>query len=233
MLTSSTKQPYCARVRFLAVPSAFPYTVFSMSSPTAYTRSFKPSRPAPAPPTTPPAYTPETPSYRTRTQSTTSIDSESTLYTPESRPVRISRHTSPPSPLNTRLTPPRAVSYPPLPTRAEYFASPPADLSLFDHRQRQTLLGDIEFIIGKKLHFPMLSRKDKAAASTAANTSAAGSVKGKKADQGGKLRKERRISDDDLFWSGVRVEREEVVVVQAAPGDGRRKGRGVREGNWI
>jgi hypothetical protein len=45
------------------------------------------------------------------------------------------------------------------------------------------------------------------------------------AREGGKLRKERIISEDDMFWSGVR--REDVVVIE------KKKGRGVREGNWV
>jgi len=45
------------------------------------------------------------------------------------------------------------------------------------------------------------------------------------ARKGGKLRKERIISEDDMFWSGVR--REDVVVIE------KKKGRGVREGNWV
>lgn len=201
-----------------------------MSSPTARTyRTFKPSRPAPSPPSNPPAYSP----LHSRARSYTSLDSESTCYTPETTPTRFSRHTSPASPLNTRLTPPRAASYPPPPPRAECYVAPPADLSLFDHRQRQTLLGDIEFIIGKKLRFPMLTRKDKSANTPSTHTSS-NSDGGKKLDQRAKLRKERPISDDEIFWSGLRVEREEVVVVEAAThGEARRKGRGVREGNWV
>lgn len=73
---------------------------------------------------------------------------------------------------------------------------------------------DIECIIGKKLHFPLLSpkkkeKKEKAQAET----------------QSRKLRKERRISEEDVFWSGVR--REDVIVIE------KKKGRGVREGNWV
>jgi hypothetical protein len=45
------------------------------------------------------------------------------------------------------------------------------------------------------------------------------------AREGGKLRKERIISEEDVFWSGVR--REDVVVIE------KKKGRGVREGNWV
>lgn len=45
------------------------------------------------------------------------------------------------------------------------------------------------------------------------------------AREGGKLRKERIISEEDIFWSGVR--REDVVVIE------KKKGRGVREGNWV
>jgi hypothetical protein len=75
-------------------------------------------------------------------------------------------------------------------------------------------LADIEFIIGKKLHFPMLSSKKEK------------KEKKEKAQQAGaKLKKEKRIRDDDVFWSEVR--REDVVVIE------KKKGRGVREGNWI
>jgi hypothetical protein len=45
------------------------------------------------------------------------------------------------------------------------------------------------------------------------------------ARESGKLRKERVISEEDIFWSGVR--REDVVVIE------KKKGRGVREGNWV
>jgi hypothetical protein len=45
------------------------------------------------------------------------------------------------------------------------------------------------------------------------------------ARESGKLRKERIISEEDVFWSGVR--REDVVVIE------KKKGRGVREGNWV
>jgi hypothetical protein len=45
------------------------------------------------------------------------------------------------------------------------------------------------------------------------------------AREGGKLRTERIISEEDVFWSGVR--REDVVVIE------KKKGRGVREGNWV
>jgi hypothetical protein len=77
------------------------------------------------------------------------------------------------------------------------------------------LLAEIGLIIGKKLHFPMLSPKRKEKKEKARV----------EAREGGKLRKERIISDEDIFWSGVR--REDVVVIE------KKKGRGVREGNWV
>jgi hypothetical protein len=77
------------------------------------------------------------------------------------------------------------------------------------------LLADIELIIVKKIHFPMLSPKQKEKKEKAQA----------EARGGGKLRKERIISEDDMFWPGVR--REDVVVIE------KKKGRGVREGNWV
>jgi hypothetical protein len=70
-------------------------------------------------------------------------------------------------------------------------------------------------IIGEKLHFPMLSPKKKEKKEKAQVA----------ARESGKLRKERIISEEDVFWSGVR--REDVVVIE------KKKGRGVREGNWV
>jgi hypothetical protein len=206
-----------------------------MSSPTHQRSQFTPSRSAPPPPTYATSqrshsngpFIPYALHYHQgHSHSTTSLDSASTLFSSERTPSTpsASSHAAR-SPLNTPLSSPtrpkniqgRSISYPsaipssPSPKSPKY-SHLPAELSLFDHRPRQTLLADIEFIIGKKLHFPMLSSKKK--------------EKKEKAQQAGaKLKKEKRISDDDVFWSGVR--REDVVVIE------KKKGRGVREGNWI
>jgi len=207
----------------------------TMSSPTYQRSQFTPSRPAPPPPTyatsqrshSNGAFMPYAPHHHQgHAYSTTSLDSASTLFSNERTPSTpsASSHAAR-SPLNTPLSSPtrpqniqgRSISYPsaipssPSP-RSPTYSHLPAELSLFDHRPRQTLLADIEFIIGKKLHFPMLSPKKK-------------EKKEKVQQAGGKLRKEKRISDDDVFWSGVR--REDVVVIE------KKKGRGVREGNWV
>jgi hypothetical protein len=215
----------------------------TMSSPTTANR-FTPTRPAPLPPSYSALSTPFS-SYiphqhiqpRPYSYSTTSLDSASTL-SPEQHSTPTTRHVAR-SPLNTPLTISRpaqqgvhgrSISYPTIspsssgsrshgsrsPSSSPAYSRLPTELSLFDHRPRQTLLADIECIIGKKLHFPILSpskRKEKKA-----------KVEAKK---GEKLKKERRISEDDLFWNGMGEKREEVVVIE------KKKGRGVREGNWI
>jgi hypothetical protein len=207
----------------------------TMSLPTTPTKrgQFTPSRPAPPPPSYTSSqrsqngpFTPYAP-YHHQGYSSTSLDSASTLYTDPSTPSTFSRQAAR-SPLNTLLSSPtrprqahsiRSISYPSaISNPSAINQSPrylPAELALFDHKPRQTLLADIELIIGKKLHFPMLSpkRKEKKEKAQVA------------ARESGKLRKESIISEEDIFWSGVR--REDVVVIE------KKKGRGVREGNWV
>lgn len=208
-----------------------------MSPPTTPTRSgsgprpqFTPTRPAPSPPTysslsTSP-FTTYVPHHHIHprvhhSHSYSSLDSTTTLNSPTSSNSTSSRsgtqHTythADRSPLDTPLTRSphrpntqnhyRPISYPsPSSSSSRTYPRLPAELSLFDHRPRQSLLADLECILGKKLHFPTLSPSKR------------------------KLKKEKRISEDDVFWSGMEVKREEVVVIE------KKKGRGVREGNWI
>ena len=207
-----------------------PLNNFSMSSPSTPKRNqFTPSRPAPSPP----SYTSSTSSDRNglftpyarhhhQGYSSTSLDSSSTLFTEKHSSTASSMHAAR-SPLNTLLSSPtrprhahpiRSISLPSAITQSHSQRYLPAELSLFDHKPRSTFLADIECIIGKKLHFPMLSPKKKEKKEKV-------QIESKSA----KLRKERRISEEDVFWSGVK--REDVVVIE------KKKGRGVREGNWV
>ena len=210
------------------------HTITMSSPPTLIRRNeFTPSRPAPPPPSYTSSqrsqngpFSPYAPHHH-QGFSSTSLDSAATLCTDPSTPSTLSRHSAW-SPLNTLLSSPtrprhahpiRSISFPSaISPSSAINQSPrylPAELALFDHKPRQTLLADIELIIGKKLHFPMLSPKKKEKKEKAQV----------EAREGGKLRKKRRISDDDMFWSGVR--REDVIVIE------KKKGRGVREGNWV
>lgn len=97
---------------------------------------------------------------------------------------------------------------------------------MFDSRPRQTLLGDLEYIIGKKLHFPLLSRlNNKSKESTDKKDSVDENDRaGRESER--KVREVRGVGwDEGIAWDGVRT-------VNEKPGSGR-KGRGVREGNWI
>jgi hypothetical protein len=230
--TNSHQRAFLLHTFLLSLPPHTTITMSTMSSPTTPKRNqFNPSRPAPPPPSYTSSqsshgngpFTPYAPHHH-HGYSSTSLDSASTLYTEQpSTPSTSSTHAAR-SPLNTLLSSPtrprhahpiRSISYPSATTQSPQ--SPrylPAELSLFQHKPRSTLLADIELIIGKKLHFPMISPKKKEKKEKAQTEA-----------QSGKLRKERRISDDDLFWSGVK--REDVVVIE------KRKGRGVREGNWV
>ena len=99
----------------------------------------------------------------------------------------------------------------------------PTELGLLDNRPRQTLLSDIEYILGKKLHFPILSR-DRTRSSQA--TQHENSPKGKQRIGKFRLRKEKEQGwEDDFILQGVKLLDERSRQVK--------KGRGVREGNWI
>ena len=230
--TSSQREIILRSILLTLTSEAHTPTMSSPSTPTKR-NEFTPSRPAPSPPsytTSQPSqigpFTPYAP-HLYQGYSSTSLDSASTLYPDPSSPSTLSRQAGR-SPLNTLLSSPTrprhaqpirsisnpsVISYPSNTNQSPRYL--PAELALFDHKPRQTLLADIELIIGKKLHFPMLSPKRKEKKEQAHI----------EAREVGKLRKEKRISDDDVFWSGVR--REDVIVIE------KKKGRGVREGNWV
>lgn len=147
-------------------------------------------------------------------------------YTLKHEP-RTGRHT-PPSPL-------------PLPT----------ELAFLDHKPKQTLLSDLEVILGKRLTFPFLTKitsrgstksakepketvMDRTDVKSARRASESSEVS--KASQQSqrdteskfrnKLRKERDHSwEEEFAWRGVQLYEEESLSGK--------KGRGVREGNWI
>jgi hypothetical protein len=90
----------------------------------------------------------------------------------------------------------------------------PTDLALFDHRSKQTLIGDLEVIPGKRLTFPFIEKlkgkKEKRKESQAKRVSRT-------------LKKERDHKwEDDFAWEGVRLLDEEKSSRRAAS-----------EGNWI
>jgi hypothetical protein len=104
------------------------------------------------------------------------------------------------------------------------YSTLPSELSILDHRTHHNLLGDIECIVGKKLRFPLLKRFQKG--SNAGAPKPGMKVQGVQGEERGagrrKLVKEKRGSwEEELGWE---VEAVDVVA---------RKGRGVREGNWL
>ncbi|KAI9638535.1 uncharacterized protein MKK02DRAFT_31959 [Dioszegia hungarica] len=111
------------------------------------------------------------------------------------------------------------------PTRS--FIPLPTELSILDARPRGNLLADLEFIAGKKLHFPFLqwrraSQEDKEV-KKAGKKEKRGSAGGKseKTSSPARLTKERRKSEEEEYLFEVGMMRKG------------RAGRGVREGNWV
>ncbi|WWC85337.1 uncharacterized protein L201_000200 [Kwoniella dendrophila CBS 6074] len=107
----------------------------------------------------------------------------------------------------------------------------PIELTLFNSKPKQNLLGDIEYIIGKKLSFPFLeslvtSRKDK-----------------KEKEQIKRLTKERYNNNENWDWeclndllpydSIIISSNEKQQQQQQQQRKPQKKGRGVREGNFI
>jgi len=135
----------------------------TMSSPSTPTKlnEFTPSRPAPSPPSYTKSqqsqfgpFTPYAPHHH-QGYSSTSLDSASTLYTDPSSPSTLSRQAAR-SPLNTLLSSPTrprhahpirsisnpsVISYPSNTNQSAPYL--PAELALFDHKPKQTLLADI------------------------------------------------------------------------------------------
>ncbi|KAK6902775.1 hypothetical protein I203_108034 [Kwoniella mangroviensis CBS 8507] len=132
------------------------------------------------------------------------------------RPQQSMEYGSAPHPAYSRSTPPS-------PTQSRYSAGIPTELTMFDTKPKQTLLGDVEYILGKKIHFPFLH-----------NLTSSKSKKGK--DEEEKKKRKRRLTKDRYAqegweWQGTLESYdllpEDVVVVE------NRRGRGVREGNYI
>lgn len=131
------------------------------------------------------------PSPSTSSRSTESTQSRST----DSRDSR-----SPPAQTQSLRYPPRDSICQP------NYTTLPSELAIFDHRPRQNLLSDIEYITGKKLHFRLLSRlssklagKKSESSNREEKRSSGGSIR-----SGSELRKEREHSwEEDFAWDGV------------------------------
>lgn len=107
----------------------------------------------------------------------------------------------------------------------------PKDLSILDSRPRTNLLADLEFIAGKKLHFPFLHRRRGSQEDKAIKVKAEKekkrvvSAKSEKSGSPARLTKERKMTEEEEYLyevTGVRQMR-----------TGSARGRGVREGNSI
>ncbi|KAK4689948.1 hypothetical protein P7C73_g155, partial [Tremellales sp. Uapishka_1] len=124
-------------------------------------------------------------------------------------------YSSPPSSFTKSPTASLAAPLSPRPKARSYSQPPPPPvdclspekhyslptLAILDNKPKQTLLIDLEFIIGKKLHFPFLA---------------------KRTSEKKKVRKSKIIKEEDLGWDGI-------ILVEKSS----RRGRGVREGNWV
>ncbi|WRT66976.1 uncharacterized protein IL334_003941 [Kwoniella shivajii] len=97
---------------------------------------------------------------------------------------------------------------PSTPNRINPYAPLPTELSLFDPKSRQTLLSDVEYILGKKLHFPFINSFTKDRKKKEKKMSKL--IKGKEEKEG---------------W--VWLPENNVVIID------KQRGRGVREGNYI
>ncbi|WVQ77962.1 hypothetical protein IAT38_000043 [Cryptococcus sp. DSM 104549] len=200
----------------------------------------------------PSAYSPCSPSPSRRT-----VQSPTASLAKPLSPGRIShplghtfpRHAGsmPSSPHHSHNTHPHSArSAPPTPT----YASLPAELALFDPRPRQTLLQDVEYILGKKLHFPFLARYSSRTRTSSGGSASSSSTRGgekagkkskkeKEKKRGRRLTKEKAYDEDWALWEGMdQLVPDEVVIVRSERGQWGEMGRGqvhrgVREGNWV
>ncbi|ODN73544.1 hypothetical protein L202_08043 [Cryptococcus amylolentus CBS 6039] len=122
----------------------------------------------------------------------------------------------------------------PAPPPAPVYATLPTELSLFEARPRQTLLQDVENILGKRMHFPFLARYSSSSCTSSSSSSAKKEKKAKK--EAGKekrtrrrLTKERPYDDNWAIWAGMDQFMDSQVVVA----EEQKSRRGVRGGNWI
>ncbi|ODO12106.1 hypothetical protein I350_00892 [Cryptococcus amylolentus CBS 6273] len=121
----------------------------------------------------------------------------------------------------------------PAPPPAPVYATLPTELSFFDARPRQTLLQDVECILGKKMHFPFLARYS---SSSSSSSSAKNEKKAKKEAEKEKktrrrLTKERAYDEDWAMWAGMDGFMDSQAVVRVV--EEKKSKRGVREGDWI
>ena len=140
----------------------------------------------------------------------TSCPSSPTASTTTSRSSRT--HSSLSTPLSPSPKAMNTLGHPNLARRPEFTALL-AELGLFDTHPRHTLLADLEYILGKKLHFPVISKSKR---------NEENKVEKKR------LRKERSYSPEEDFA------RETTELIEEKQKErGRGKYRGVREGNWV
>ncbi len=193
-----------------------------------------PSGPAPSPPSKIPAGHPFATYYIPSTGTTSPSISSKTVPPSPSTSSTSSRQTTSTASASRDSDIGRRVLYPTTePACRPAYSTLPTDLSLLDHQPRQTLLVDLEYIIGKKLHFPLLTRKASASSQLKSKDKANNKEATAKEIRGSggsttssrRLRKQREHSwEEDFAWDGVRLVDDK---------NGERKGRGVREGNWV
>ena len=100
----------------------------------------------------------------------------------------------------------------------------PAELGLFDNRPRQTLLSDIELIVGKKFHFPLFSRR----AFRERDTEGEKNQKRVRSRDDGSNGRVKNLGEHNSVEDSARD-----GVKSANEGRSGNKGRGVKEGSWI
>ncbi|WWC61289.1 uncharacterized protein I303_103870 [Kwoniella dejecticola CBS 10117] len=102
----------------------------------------------------------------------------------------------------------------------------PTELTLFDDKAKHNLLGDLEFIAGKKFSFAFLNKLNKR------TTKWVKDEKVREQDKDNKITK--RLTEDRYVegWEWTREGLDELVPPQVVVVD-RKRGRGVREGNYI
>ncbi len=102
----------------------------------------------------------------------------------------------------------------------------PADLSLFDCQPKQNLLGDLEIIFGKELKFPFLEklrgRKFRPAMTKLECQDDPSCIEKQSTYESVRSLKSRKLRKPNGVWEGD-------YIFEQGP----KKGRGVREGNWI
>ncbi|KAK8869954.1 hypothetical protein IAR55_000523 [Kwoniella newhampshirensis] len=155
------------------------------------------------------------------TPSRRGLDGQTILNLGHPQEINFSRYDpdrAPSSPITTSPTSPTSFLFSPLPT----------ELSIFDPRPRQTLLKDIEVIVGKKLHFPFMERIANKRGSKKETTTTI-IMKKENRWRGSRRMTNRKGYDED--WDIFTPD--DAAMIQKGSKDEKRKYRGVREGNWV